>query len=169
MKMRYQLYLAALIFLFANCKETSNSTEVKLGEAYMDVSCTEEAKEQFLKGLLYLHSFEYVESRNAFLKVQELDPLCGMAVWGELMGYNQVLFNQEFLGLARSAATKFGFKGATDKRLPSQLEKDLFRSVEILYAPGDKSTRNSSYSKYMKKLYQKYPDNHEVAAFYALF
>jgi tetratricopeptide (TPR) repeat protein len=37
-----------------------------------------------------------------------------------------------------------------------------------LYGEGSKASRDQKYADYMGKLYEKYPDNHEVASFYAL-
>jgi pentatricopeptide repeat protein len=48
------------------------------------------------------------------------------------------------------------------------LEKDLLQAVEILYTEGDKKEQDVAYKDHMEKLHNKYPDNHEVSAFYAL-
>ena len=52
------------------------------------------AQQFFDQGLAYLHSFEYLDARNHFVKAQQADPQCGMAYWGELMAYNHPLFNR---------------------------------------------------------------------------
>ncbi len=50
----------------------------------------------------------------------------------------------------------------------SELERDLLQAVEVLYGEGDKLDRDQAYAKFMGELYEKYPGNHEIAAFYAL-
>jgi pentatricopeptide repeat protein len=40
--------------------------------------------------------------------------------------------------------------------------------VEILYGEGTKNERDQAYAAHMQTLHQKYPENHEVGAFYAL-
>src|SRR5690606_7126670 len=57
-----------------------------------------EAAEQFLQGVLALHSFWYLEARERFRTAQGLDPSFGMAYWGEAMTYDDPL------GAASSAA-----------------------------------------------------------------
>ncbi|MDV7393505.1 hypothetical protein RZS08_19175, partial [Arthrospira platensis SPKY1] len=48
------------------------------------------------------------------------------------------------------------------------LEKDLLKAVHTLYGDGEKFDRDVAYRDYLAGLYQKYPGNQEIAAFYAL-
>ncbi|NND32121.1 MAG: hypothetical protein HKN76_05970, partial [Saprospiraceae bacterium] len=48
------------------------------------------------------------------------------------------------------------------------IEKDFMDAIEILYGEGTKYDRDLAYSEFMQGLTAKYPDHHEVAAFYAI-
>ncbi|MDM9632823.1 hypothetical protein QU605_15195, partial [Robiginitalea sp. M39] len=51
----------------------------------------------------------------------------------------------------------------------TELERDFIAAVEILFQPEtEKPERDLAYASFMEGLSKKYPDNHEVAAFYAL-
>ena len=161
--------LLVLVFILglSSCQNEKSTT--KLGQVDLKVTGAEAAQEHFKNGLLYLHSFEYLEARIAFIKAQQIDPEFGMAYWGELMAYNQPLFNKEFLKLAQKTINKLGTTKKSRQRLfTTEIEKDLFESIEILYGSGTKSERNKAYSQFYEKLKKKYPKNHEVSAFYAL-
>jgi len=48
------------------------------------------------------------------------------------------------------------------------IERDLLEAVEILYTKGDKKEVDIAYKNKMETLSKKYPEHHEVSAFYAL-
>jgi len=172
----YESFLILLFFLtYCNeikkdqVKSGTNESEYTLGNAYLDVNGLEEAKQHFEKGLLLLHSFEYWDAADAFLAAQKIDPDLVMAYWGEAMTYNHGLWRGQDYEKGVDALKKLG--ESQEIRLgkaKSTLEKDLLESVEILYGEGTKFERDQAYSSFMGKLYKKYPENHEVAAFYAL-
>lgn len=160
-----------LIFLLALIISCTNSTKEKytLGNAKLDVTGNELAKEFFDKGLLLLHSFEYEDAKEAFISAQETDSTMAMAYWGEAMTYNHPLWRQQNYEKAIAALLNLGeTKEIRLTKVSSQLEKDLFQSVEILYGEGSKHERDVAYSNYLSGLYEKYSDDQEVAAFYAI-
>ncbi len=174
MKKKTALLFFLLLLLIVACRqkatETTAADEAHLGEVRLEVTGAEEAKPHFKEGLLLLHSFEYADARTAFKKAQELDSDFAMAYWGEAMTYNRSLWRSQdtedaLAALGELAATQ------TERRAKagSELERDFLQAVEILFGgEGDKFERDKAYSEHMAKLYKKYPDNHEAAAFYAL-
>ncbi|MEJ2343087.1 MAG: tetratricopeptide repeat protein [Gemmatimonadales bacterium] len=56
-----------------------------LGSLYFPTSGNVEAQDDFLRGVLLMHSFEYDRAADAFRKAQEIDPGFAMAYWGEAM------------------------------------------------------------------------------------
>ena len=170
----FELIILSL-FLLTYCNETkkkkaeSKETEITLGNAYLEVTGLDEARPHFEKGLLLLHSFEYRDAEDAFVEAQSIDPNMAMAYWGEAMTYNHGLWRGQDYEKGVAALNKLG-AGPTERALKtgSELEKDLLQSVELLYGEGTKFERDQSYSNYLGDLYEKYPDNMEVAAFYAL-
>lgn len=163
--MKYFFSLVFAITLFSCNKETKNTDY--LGIVNIEISGDQDALPHFEKGLLLLHSFEYDDAREAFLEAQEIDPNMAMAYWGEAMSYNHNLWSEQNYESATETLAKLKEIDYSDT--VSDLEKDLIESLFVLYKPQtDKHERDVAYSKYMENLNDKYPDNHEVAAFYAL-
>jgi len=164
--------LASILVLIITigCEYRSeNASDARLGEIKFEFSADEKARPHFTEGLLLLHSFEYQDARESFLKAQKLDPRCMMAFWGEAMTYNHSLWRGQNYDKGQVAIQKF--VSGKKKKMGgdfSELEKDLFRSVEILYGEGNKFDRDKQYADFMGQLYEKHPGSHEVAAFYAL-
>lgn len=173
MRILYTLCLLSLS-LWA-CQSTSTEVnsepkeEAKLGVIDFIPTGKAEAQSAFERGMLLLHSFEYEDARTAFLETQEIDPDFGMAYWGEAMTYNHSLWSRQQQDKAIEALGKYApTKEERLAKIASGLEHDLFEAVEVLYGEGKKLERDQAYSDYMASLHEKYPDNHEVASFYAL-
>jgi len=169
--------IGLVILLISNyaCKEGEGSagntmkSTPQLGSVSFEVSGNAEALPLFEKGLLYLHSFEYFDSKNAFEAAQQKDPDFGMAYWGELMSYNHSLWHRQLYDQAQATLLRMGETPAQRaQKCKTTLEKDLFAGMEILYGQGAKAERDKAYSDHMARLYQKYPSNHEVSTFYAI-
>ena len=140
-----------------------------LGDIEFPTSGSPAAQGHFLRGVLLLHSFEYDDARESFLQAQRTQPDFAMAYWGEAMTYNHPVWVEEDPAAARSALKRLAntSKGRVVKA-PTVREKDYLRTVEILYGQGDKKTRHRAYAEAMRLLWEKYPDDLEAAAFYAL-
>ena len=141
--------------------------ESYLGIVNIEVTGNKEAVAHFEKGLLLLHSFEYYDSRESFKKASEADPNMAMAYWGEAMTYNHSLWHNQNFDQGMAAVQKLK---SIDSEAPlTPLEKDFVKAVKVLYeSDSAKVKRDKNYADFMQVLNQKYPDNHEVAAFYAL-
>ncbi len=141
----------------------------KLGVISIDVSGSPEAIPAFEEGLKLLHSFEFDDAGEKFRKAQEIDPDFAMAYWGEAMTENHPLWREQEFDKANEILNKLGeTKEERRSKFKTEFEKDLFDAVSILYGAGDKKARDQAYSDFMGELHDKYPDNHEVAAFYGL-
>lgn len=164
------ILLSLIILIGYACRQnTSDATQNHLGEVHFTPSGKTAAQPFFQKGLLLLHSFEYEDAKKSFLEAQEADPDMAMAYWGEAMTYNHPLWRQQDREAAQEALAKLA--PTTEARLAkagTELETDLLQAAEILYGEGEKVLRDSVYSAQMKNLYDKYPGQQEVAAFYAL-
>lgn len=151
------------------CQNEQESDKLKLGQVELTVTGSSEAIPHFNEGLLLLHSFEYFDARKAFQKAQEIDDQFGMAYWGELMTYNHSLWQRQMNDEAQEVLEKMGPDSESRLSLfKTELEKDLFNSIEKLYGEGTKYERDIAYRDYMAALNKKYPDNHEISAFYAI-
>jgi Tfp pilus assembly protein PilF len=167
MKLKYA-YLVLSIFLLTACGKEQSKTK-KLGQLDLTVTGNPVAQQHFKDGLLYLHSFEYLDARAEFIKAQQADPSCGMAYWGEIMAYNHPMFNRELTQLAQKSFSRMGATPEARAALfKTEMEKDLHRSVEILFGAGTKEQRNEGYRLHYDKMAKKYEGNHEIQAFYVL-
>ena len=163
-------YVPAILatFLFISCA-SNNQPKESLGVVDLEVTGNNAAQPAFKQGLLYLHSFEYEDAAEAFQNAQQLDPGFVMAYWGEAMTYNHPLWREQNYEKGNATLVKLGTT-PTERvaKANSELEKDFIKGINILYGTGNKTGRDSSYAAFMETLYQKYPGNNEVAAFYSL-
>ena len=163
--MKNFIFLSALL-LIGGCQQQTTETDY-LGIVDLTVTGNDAAQPHFQKGLLLLHNFEYDDAREEFLEAKEADPGMSMAYWGEAMTYNHSLWGQQ--DYERGVAALEEQRAFANEAAITPLEKDFIRGAEILYKPeSPKTRRDKSYSEYMAELYEKYPGNHEIAAFYAL-
>lgn len=183
--MRIFLLSTLLVLFCCSCKEKQNSevnegvnpTEEPadspadaLGTVDIQVTGTPEAQAAFERGLLLLHSFEYEDARMAFQKAQQKDTTMVMAYWGEAMTHNHPLWRQQEVEEARAVLARLASSKEERHALAqTPLERDFLMAVEQLYAEeGSKQERDQAYAEYLAKMKKKYPDQQEVAAFYAL-
>ena len=162
------VYSVGWLFLFAI--SSVYAQEYKLGSVNFIATGDDVAQPYFEKGLLLLHNFEYADAAQEFEMAQLLDPNFVMAFWGEAMCYNQPMWFLQDIKKGKGALYKLGVK--VPERLgkaKTELEKDFVVSIELLFGDdADNMVRNEKYEKSMAEMYEKYPDNEEVAAFYAL-
>ncbi len=160
-----------LIGFIISCTDKSalKDDDVQLGEITLDVSGNEKARPYFEEGLLLLHSFEFKDAAENFRKAQELDSSFAMAYWGEAMTENHPLWREQEYDKAIAILAKLGeTKEEQREAFKTPLEKDFYDAISTLYGEGSKEERDKSYAAVMDKLHKKYPDNHEITAFYAL-
>ncbi len=164
------LFIACSLWSCVNTQKTDEEkTTSKLGDIAFDVSGNSIAEPAFEKGLLLLHSFEYEDARAAFLEAQALDSTFAMAYWGEAMSYNHSLWQRQEKEKALAALNKLAPTAAERIELAeTDLQKDFFKSLDILFGAGTKYERDLAYNQFLESLTQKYPDNNEISAFYAI-
>ncbi len=128
-----------------------------------------EAQARFLRGAAILHSFGWKQAITEFQAAQKLDPDFAMAYWGESLCYNHPLLGDQDLDSPREVLKRLGAtpaerlaKAGTDR------EKGFLQSVEILWGEGDIVERKLGHMEAMRRLYEKYPEDDEVASHYAL-
>ena len=142
----------------------------ELGSISFPTSGAAAAQPKFIEGVKDLHSFEFDEAAEAFHEAQRLDPNFALAYWGEAMSYNHPLWAQLDLPAARKALERLAptLEGRLAKA-HMEKEKAYLEAVDkLFYAPGDKLARDNAYSDAMARLYDRWPDDHEVAIFYSL-
>jgi len=144
-------------------------TQEQLGTVHFPVSCTPDAQKAFEKGVALLHSFWYEEAEKAFEDVAQQDPKCAMAYWGEAMSHWHQLWDQPKALTIQQAEAEL--KKADKAKAKTERERDYIGALQAFYSNSgklDHEARARAYSEAMERVYQKYPDDHEAAAFYAL-
>ncbi|HEY6371116.1 MAG TPA: hypothetical protein VIX37_11095 [Candidatus Sulfotelmatobacter sp.] len=150
-------------------------TATQLGTVHFPVSCSASVQPPFARGIALLHSFWYEEAEKQFLRIARNDPHCAMAHWGIAMSIWHQLWNepdakvmQRGLGEARAANkladTPLLAKPATPR------ERAYIAAILAFYDSGASQHAASAkaYSDAMKTVYERFPDDHEAAVFYAL-
>ena len=159
---------AVLVALVAVCL-TSPAKSQELGSIDFPTSGSAAAQPHFIKGVLLMHSFEYEDAREAFVEAQKADPGFALAYWGEAMTFNHPVWQRTSPDLAKAALNKLASTpDARRAKAATEKEKDWLGAVERLYGAGDKLARDLAYADAMKRMYEKYPNDDEVKAFYAL-
>ena len=140
-----------------------------VGSLDFPTSGSPEAQQRFLRGVAILHSFGWKQAIEEFQAAQRLDPDFAMAYWGETLCYNHPLFGDPDDDHPRAVLRRLG--ATPEERLakaPTDREKGFLQAVEILWGEGDYGDRRVAYMEAMSRLHERYPDDHEVATFYAV-
>jgi len=141
----------------------------QLGTVRFPVSCAPEVQKPFEHGVALLHSFWYEEAQEEFADISRHDPECAMAYWGETMSLWHQLWNKPDATTIKSANELLA---KADKAKPrTERERDYIAAIATFYRDSgklDHHARATAYSQAMENIYQKYPDDPEAAAFYAL-
>jgi tetratricopeptide (TPR) repeat protein len=142
----------------------------QLGTITFPTSGAPAAQPAFLEGVKDLHSFQFDEAALAFQKAEQIDPNFAMAYWGEAMSHNHPLWAEVDVPAAQKVLEKLAATPeARVARAKTEKEKAYIDAVDqLFYAPGDKLARDNVYSQAMAKMYERWPDDHEVDVLYAL-
>ena len=134
---------------------------------HFPVSCAASVQKPFERGVALLHSFWYEEAEKEFVQIAKDDPSCAMAHWGVAMSLWHQLWDHP-----NAATTKRGMaelKKAQSLHPATDRERDYIAALRAFYGKkGDHDQRAQAYSQAMEGVYQRYPDDREAAAFYAL-
>jgi tetratricopeptide (TPR) repeat protein len=129
-----------------------------------------EAQRYFDQGLAFLQAFNHDEAIRSFTAAGTLDPNCAMAWWGVAFANGPHINNPvvpeerakaawEALGKAQRAAAK-----------ASAVERALIAALGRRYAnpqPDDRKPLDLSFAEAMRKVWQQFPSDPDVGAFFA--
>jgi tetratricopeptide (TPR) repeat protein len=140
-----------------------------VGVVHFPTSGGQEAQPAFLNGVRLLHSFEYGSAAEAFRQAQRIDRSFALAYWGEALTHFHLLWEEEDLPAARAVLQQLA-PSPTARRgtAPSERERLYLDAVERLAGKGSKPERLGAYADAMGRLAQRYPDDLEARALYAL-
>src|SRR5947208_1972944 len=141
----------------------------RIGQVSFPVSCAAAVQKPFERAVALLHSFWYLEAAKAFAQIAQADPDCAMAYWGlALTNWTQIWSPPPPPALKRGWEAVEKAKAASAK---TSRERDFVAAAEVFFKDGDKvdhRTRALAYGRAMEAMAQRYPQDREVMAFYAL-
>lgn len=141
----------------------------RLGSIDFPTSGSPAAQEHFIRGTLFLHSFEYEQAAAEYQEAQRLEPGFAMAYWGEAMTYNHPVWDQQDTAAARAVLRRLAATPeARAQKAGTAEERAWLHAVEVLYGPGTKIQRDTLYEREMEKIARAYPADDEAQLFYAL-
>lgn len=142
---------------------------VDVGSIDFPTSAGSEAQRHFVRGVAILHSFGYEQAREQFHAAQEIEPDFALAYWGETLTYNHPLLPERDLDSPREALARLGeTREERAAKAGDERELGFLNAVEVLFGEGELAERRIGYMEAMRGLHESYPDDDEVAAFYAL-
>lgn len=141
----------------------------QLGVISFPTSQTGAAQAAFVRGILYLHNFEYDEALLAFREAEKLAPGFAMAYWGEALSYTQPLWFNENLPKAREALGRLAPSAAARAaKAPTPREKAYMDAVELLFGGGDRLARLRAFADRLDQMARQFPEDDEIRVFEAL-
>jgi tetratricopeptide (TPR) repeat protein len=140
-------------------------SEQQLGSVHFPISCSPGVQKNFERGVALLHSFSFETAEATFRQVAQDDPSCAMAHWGIASTFSR------WAG-PNADQRKRGWdeiKLAKSLHARTARERDYIAALSVVYAHPQKNDekRDEKFLKGMKRLYERFPDDHEAAAFYA--
>ena len=162
----FLLLILSCVSLFAG--QAQPAAGEKLGSVDFPVSCASSQQAVFNRGIALLHDFWYDRAEEQFKNIAAADPQCAMAYWGEAVTiWHQIWDRPNDATLQRGLELVQKGQKAGAK---TQRERDYLNALAQFYQNYQKANfekRVAVYSNAMAKLHEKYPQDHEAAAFYA--
>lgn len=126
------------------------------------------AEDSIRRGMALLHHMTYNGARKEFIVAIDKDPESAMGYWGQAMTYIHPLWSdppsEEDFKLGISLLEK-------GRKYAGEREVDYIEAVESYYKVGRGEVEKKNlraFAQGWKRVYEKYPDDPEAAAFYAL-
>lgn len=169
------LAAAGALMVFAGATQhphtpTQGAAVVKrLGAVSFPVSCAPSVQADFNRAVALLHSFQYEIAEQAFAEVAQKDPQCAMAHWGRALSlYHPVWEWPEQATIQKGhgyiqRAEELGAKTAR--------ERGYIHAASIFYQDSTSmkvADRAAAYCNALAALHDEFPEDHNMAAFYAL-
>ena len=161
------LFLCSVPAISDEGQHHEDLTPEQIGTVHFPISCAVSVQKPFERGVTLLHSFWYEEAQKEFEAIARQDPQCSMAYWGIAMSLWHQLWNHPNASTMKNANEVLSH--APKAKTPR--ERDYIEAIATFYADSDHlnyQQRASACSNAMERIYHKYPDDREAAAFYAL-
>ena len=152
----------------ALAQSSASAPAERLGKVSFATSCVPSEAAAFNRGVALLHDFWYGEAGPQFKQIAEADPGCAMAHWGEAMSVFHQIWDRPDAGDMKQGWAEMRQAQALGAK--TEREREYIAALADFYKPGpaDFMARVTAYSAAMGRLYEKYPDDVDAGAFYAL-
>ena len=163
------LILVAGITAALTCSALGQQDE-KLGKLSFPTSCDPKVQAEFERGVAMIHSYWFLIARRTFEGVLREDPNCAMAYWGIALD----LLNNSLAVVPPRADAEAAWAALEKARAvgaKTQRERDWIEALIAYFRDHDKlpvNVRLAAYNNAMEQLAQRYTDDYEAQAFYAL-
>ena len=163
------LMLVAGITAAMSCSAFGQQDE-KLGKLSFPTSCDPKVQADFERGVAMIHSYWFLIARRTFEGVLREDPSCAIAYWGIALD----LLNNSLAVVPPRADAEAAWAALEKARAvgaKTQRERDWIEALSAYFRDHDKrpvNARLAAYNDAMGQLAQRYPDDYEAQAFYAL-
>ncbi len=142
----------------------------RLGEVNFPVSCNAAAQQEFNRAMALFHSFWFDPAKDAFHRVLQHDPGCGMAQWGiAIMSMGNPLAWPPSPGALKAGAA--AMVEARRVGAKSERERDYIAALAAFFRDAettDHRPRALALEQAMEELAAKYPADDEAQILYAL-
>jgi tetratricopeptide (TPR) repeat protein len=173
---RFPLVIAMLApAAMVACTSAAQDAHSQHGHVAFETSCNAEAQAHFQRGLSHLHHMMYDQARPEFDRAAEADDRCAMAHWGIAMASFQPLWHPTpSEGLERGRAA---ISTARSIGTPTEREAGYLSAAAAFFADPDPAesgraadhrARIRAWERAQRSLHERYPDDVDAAAFYAL-
>lgn len=164
----FLLMLEAVIPSLATNPSVTRPQAEHLGKVRFANSCSLQVQVEFNSAVAMLHSFQYGLAEKTFNHVLAKDPQCAIAYWGAAM----TLYHQLWDAPGEDTLEQGRDYLAKARRLrKSAREQAYLNAAEAFYQPEEQlrdKSRVRAYSDAMLHLHQRYPEDDDATAFYAL-
>src|SRR4026208_1072144 len=129
-----------------------------------------EAQRYFNQGLVFLRGFNHGAAIASFQEAARLDPKCAMAHWGTALACGPHINLTVMPPSAGEMAWDELKRGQQKQEHASPVERDLIEALSHRYAnppPRDRAPLDQAYADAMRTVWQKYPNDLDVGAFFA--
>jgi tetratricopeptide (TPR) repeat protein len=161
--------LTVLAFVGAPVGIAQEKATEQLGKVHFPVSCSPKAQEQFERGVAMLHSYWFTEGGKVFEAIVREEPGCVMAYWG--LAVNLLGNSLAAPPPPKDAQKAWEVLEKAKGEAKTQRERDWIEALSAYYRDHDKVSlddRLLAYTKAMEQMTQRYPDDFEAWAYYAL-
>jgi tetratricopeptide (TPR) repeat protein len=141
-----------------------------LGRIDFPTSGKADAQPDFIRGMLLLHSFEFDDAREAFVRARTIDPSFAMAYWGEALSHTYPLWRHRDRDAGLEALNALApTPAARQAKAPTPREQAYLRAIEPLYTEADDVAALRAFEEALGRVAQEFPDDDEAASLHAVY